>query len=126
MLQSGPYANGIAANIPRQGRIPLDGIFHRTQDSRMDEKQARTAQTFPDEPIGGEAAIGWHLRQQDWHDCQETMADAMDMAGAADHHRDLRLAHKIRLAWLEKQFPETAIVARADYESECRAMGEQA
>lgn len=72
------------------------------------------------EPIGGEAAIGWHLRQMDFWDYQESCADAMDCGDLADDYRTKRLAHAARLAELEAAFPETARVARADYEIECR------
>jgi hypothetical protein len=80
--------------------------------------------TFPGEPIGGEAAIGWHLRQIDWHDNQASMADAMDCVESMNWHERKRLAHKTRLAHLEAQFPETACVARSDLAAEYNAAGE--
>ena len=68
---------------------------------------------FPDEPIGGEAAIIWHLEQIDHFDQQATEADACDMADACDQYDARATAHRTRLKTLEDQFPETAKSARA-------------
>ena len=81
---------------------------------------------FPGEPIGMEDAIGWHLRQTDHHDHNESMADAMDMPESAKWHEARRREHSTRLADLRERFPETARVALEDYESECNAMSEAA
>lgn len=71
------------------------------------------------EPIGAEAAIGWHLRQIDWHDLQESCAEACDMPECTSHHEAMRKAHKARLAELEGRYPETAKICRDQYEVEC-------
>jgi hypothetical protein len=82
---------------------------------------------FPGEPIGAEAAIGWHLRQIDYHDNNASMADEMDMIGSVRWHDARRLAHMERLAQLaqlEIQFPETSKIARQDLEIEYRQMAD--
>lgn len=70
------------------------------------------------EPMGAEAAIGWHLREIAYHDNNESMADACDMPGSADYHRQKRLKHTARLAFLEAEFPATALEARRQFEVE--------
>jgi hypothetical protein len=67
---------------------------------------------FPDEPLGAEAAIFYHLVQMDHWDYQATQADAMDMPDTAQIANDKAMAHNARLQQLETEFPETAKVAR--------------
>lgn len=74
------------------------------------------------EPMGAEAAIGWHLREIAYHDNNESMADACDMPGSADYHRQRRLKHTDRLAVLEAEFPATAREARRQFEVEDQNM----
>lgn len=80
---------------------------------------------FPDEPVGKEEAIGWHLRQIDYHDHNASMAEAMDAIGSMRWHDARRKEHEVRLAKLEAELPETAKIARSDLEVEYRAMGEE-
>lgn len=74
------------------------------------------------EPVGAEAAIGWHLRQIAYHDNNESMADAYDMPGSARYHQQARSKHTARLTVLEAGFPATALEARRQFEVEDQNM----
>lgn len=81
---------------------------------------------FPGEPIGAEAAIYWHLKQIDYHDHLDAIADAQDYIESSRWHETQAKAHRARLAALDAEYPETARVVRASLEVEYERAAEHA